>query len=194
MPLLTTRAGASAGAYGFGAGAIETTSYVLLASTTVTSGTSLTLSSIPSGYMGYAVFLRGTSNGGAGSTSVNIEPRTSGGASSTQVLTKGMHGQSWSWNWEGASPLTINSQATTSYARNYIEEVYYNFGASDYTSGVFRELRWGNTTDYHKFGGGSVQRLSGTAALNSIAISLYEYPSTPPFSFCQVYLYGIKSA
>lgn len=193
MPLLTTRAGASSRAFGFGAGATETTSYVLLASTTVTSGTSLTISSIPSGYMGYTVFLRATS--ASGQPQVSIEPRTSGGANSTAPLTKGMTGQSgWNWNWEGQGSLTLNPYGITSNARNHIDETYYNFGETNYSSGLFRESRWGGGTEYVKFGGGTANRVSGTSALNNIYISLYEYPSTPPFTFCQVYLYGIKSA
>lgn len=192
MPLLTTRAGASSRAFGFGAGATETTSYVLLASTTVTSGTSLTISSIPSGYMGYTVFLRATS--ASGQPQVSIEPRTSGGASSTYDLTKGMTGQSWGWNWESQGSLTLNSNGITSNARNHIDETYYNFVGTNDTSGLFRESRWGGSGEYVKFGGGTISKSSGTSDLSSIYISLYEYPSTPPFSFCQVYLYGIKSA
>jgi len=194
MPLLTTRAGASSRAFGFGSAPTSSSSYVLLASGTITSGTTFTVTNIPGGYKNYVILGNGYTNSTATSMALDINLRNANNTD-FNIGTKGMHAQGWSWNQGGfVANHSISGKALdNNTSAKWFEGMV--FGVDQSWGGAWSEHKWGGASaNLWGFGGGHINgvgSLPSPAVLNKITFTLSAYPSADPFSNYKYAIYGI---
>jgi hypothetical protein len=188
-PLITTKAGASAGAYGFGAASAASGDFQSIATLSGTgSATTFTFSSIPATFT--HLQLRYYSGGGYCGLTVTFNGDTGANYSNHQLNTPGTSGPT------STGAASING---------FTDARYSGYGTSLYSVGVGDILDYTSTSKYktyREFFGyndgatGNVLLFSGlwrnTAAITSITIT--NVSANPQTTISQFALYGIKAA
>jgi hypothetical protein len=187
-PLITTRAGASAGAYGWGAAAFDPFSFQSIATTTVSGGTSFTFSSIASTYTHLQI--RYNLIMGSGADAIFVQFNSDTGSNYAR------HGL---WGSGAATGATGTASTTAMYAygfQNGVIQTYPNVGIVDildYASATkYKTLRTFAGADQNA-AGGNVSVGSGLW-MNTNAITSITFSSSSTFNSGTIALYGIKAA
>lgn len=179
MPLLTSF-GSTRG-LGFGALSESESSYELIAEGTINSGTSFTVTNIPTNYFGLVVLF----NGSVASNTQQLYPtfKTSTG-SNIGIRGKGMTGQTWSWRQGTSTSIYPATLAVTAMEMNT-----YTTTNGGYTGGFWQQnLPSPNATYAWSFSAGSIY---GSTKPSQVTFETSGYPASYQFSNCRYTIYGI---